>query len=83
MDLSGEVASIHMRIDAKNLVTRASTIQSPEQKEPIHMIPMLRKETCPGSTCYLAHISTQNGSADCLTKASAKADNLFTAVKTV
>ena len=60
MDLSGEVAYIHMRIDIKNLVTRASTILSPEQKEPIHMIPMLRKEACSGSICYLAHISTQN-----------------------
>ena len=30
MDLSGEVAHIHMRIDAKNLVTIASTIHSPE-----------------------------------------------------
>ena len=64
MDISGEVADIHMRTDAKNLVTTARTIHSPEQKETIHMISMLRKE------------------ADCLTKASAKADNLITAVKT-
>ena len=82
MDLTGEVAYIHTRTDAKNLVTRASTIHSPEQKEPIHVIPMLRKEACSGSICHLAHISTQNCSADCLTEASAKADNLITAVKT-
>ena len=43
---------------------------------------MLRKEACSGSIHDLAHISTQNCSADCLTKASAKADNLITAVKT-
>ena len=44
MDLSGEVANIHMRADAKNLVTAATTIHLPEQKETIHMISMLRKE---------------------------------------
>ena len=31
MDLSGEVAKIHMRTDAKNLVTTARTIHLPEQ----------------------------------------------------
>ena len=31
MDLSGEVANIHMRTDAKNLVTTARTIHLPEQ----------------------------------------------------
>ena len=35
-----------------------------------------------GSIHDLAHIPTQNCLADCLTKASAKADNLITAVKT-
>ena len=52
---------------------------SPEQKETIHMISMLRKEAFSGSIHDLAHISTQNCLADCLTKA-AKADNLITAV---
>ena len=33
MDISGEVAKIHMRTDAKNLVTTARTIHLPEQKE--------------------------------------------------
>ena len=45
MDMSGEVAEIHMRTDAKNLVTTARTIPLPEQKETIHMISMLRNET--------------------------------------
>ena len=47
MDISGEIANIHMRTDAKNLVSTASTIHLPEQKETIHMISMLRKEARP------------------------------------
>ena len=82
MDISGEVANIHMRTQAKNLVTKARTIHLPEQKETIHMISMFRKEACSGSVHDLAHIPSQNCFADCLTKASAKADNLITAVKT-
>ena len=82
MDISGEVANIHMRTDAKNLVTTARTIQPPEQKETIHMISMLRKEACSGSIHDLAHTRTQNCLADCLTKTSGKADNLITAVRT-
>ena len=46
------------------------------------MISMLRKEACSGIIRDLAHIPTQNCLTDCLTKASAKADNLITAVKT-
>ena len=83
MDVSGEVADIHMRTDAKNLVTTARTIHLLEPKETIHMTTMLRKEACAGSSHDLAHISTQNCLADCLTKSSAKAGNLITAVKTV
>ena len=81
MKISGEVAKIHMRTDAKNLVTTARTIHLPEQKETIHMISTLIKEACSGSIHDLAPILTQNCLADCLTKASAKADNLITAVK--
>ena len=44
MDISSEVANLHMRTDAKNLVTTARTIHLPEHKETIHMISMLRKE---------------------------------------
>ena len=73
MDMSGEVAEIHMRTDAKNLVTTARTIPLPEQKETIHMISMLRNETSSRSTHDLAHVSTQNCLADCLTKSSTKA----------
>ena len=38
------VADIHMRPDAKNLVTTARTIYLPEQKETICMMSMLRKK---------------------------------------
>ena len=48
MDLSGEVAHIHIRSDAKNLVSTARTIPSPEQKATIHIISVLRKEACSG-----------------------------------
>ena len=46
------------------------------------MISVLRKEACSGCIHDLAHIPTQNCFADCLTKASAKADNLISAVQT-
>ena len=82
MDISGAVANIHMRTDAKNLLATARTIHLPEQKETIHIISMVRKEACSGSIHDLAHIPTQNCLSDCLTKASAKAENLITAVKT-
>ena len=83
MDMPGEVAEIHMRTDTKNLVITARTIPLPEQKETIHMISMLRNQTCSGRIHDLAHTSTQNCLAVCLTKLSAKADNLITAVQTV
>jgi len=38
MDISGEVAPIHMRADVNNLVATASTTHLPLQKETIHMI---------------------------------------------
>ena len=82
MDLSGEVANIHVRIDAKNLVTTTRTIHLPEHMETTHMISMLRKEACSGRVHDIAHIPTKKCLADCLTKASAKADNLITAVQT-
>ena len=82
MDISGEVTIIHMRTDAKNLVTTARTSHLLEQKGTIHMVSMLRNEACSVSIHDLAHIPTQNFLADCLTRVSAKADNLVTAVKT-
>ena len=82
MDIFGDVANIHTRTDAKNLATTARKIHLLEQKETIHMIFMLRKEACSGSIHDLAHIRAPNCLTDCLTKASGKADNLITAVKT-
>eukprot|EP00974_Lingulodinium_polyedra_P078176 7570126-Lingulodinium_polyedra.AAC.1 len=40
MDISGDVAPLHLRIDANNLVSTAATTHLPEQKETIHMIQM-------------------------------------------
>ena len=67
-----------MGTDAKNLVTAARSIHVT-----IHMISMLRKEPCSGSIQDLGHIPTPSCLTDCLTKASAKADNLIKALKTV
>ena len=44
MNLSGEVAKITIRTDAKNQVTTARTIHLLKQKQTIHVITMLRKE---------------------------------------
>jgi len=82
MDISGQVVPIHMRTDANNLVTTASTTHLPEQKETIHMIQMLRTEACSGSIHDLAHVVSADCMADPLTKASAKADALLKAVDT-
>ena len=81
-DLSGEAVDIHMRTDAHNLITTASTTHLPEQKETIHMIQMLRKEANSGRIADLAHVSTHDCLSDCLTKHSAKPDNLIKAVET-
>ena len=82
MDISGTVADIHMRTDANNLVTTASTTHLPEQKETIHMINQLRTEACSGSIHDLAHVVSADCLSDCLTKASAKPDALVKAVDT-
>jgi hypothetical protein len=82
MDISGEDAEVHMRTDANNLVTTAQTTHLPEQKETIHMIQMLRKEACSGAIHDLAHVVTEYCLSDCLTKASAKPDQLIRAVQT-
>ena len=80
MDISGEASELHMRTDANNLVTTASTTHLPEQKETIHMIQMLRKESCSGSFDDLAHVVSVDFLSDSLTKMSAKADALIKAV---
>ena len=82
MDISGEVANIHMKADAENLVTTGRRIHVPEQTKTIYMISMLRREACSGSIHHLAYIPIQNCLAHCLTQASAKAENLITAVET-
>ena len=62
MDLTGEIAELHMRTDAYNLVTTAQTTHLPEQKETIHYINQLRHEALSGSIDDLAHVV----SSDCL-----------------
>ena len=47
-DITGEIADVHIRTDANNLVTTASTTHQPEQKETMHLIQMLRKESTSG-----------------------------------
>ena len=80
-DITGLSSEIHMRTDANNLVTTASTTHVPEQQETTHMIQMLRKEACSGSVVDLSHIRTQWCLADCLTKKSANPQNLIDAVR--
>ena len=80
-DLTGHSCELHMRTDANNLVTTASTTHVPEQQETIHMIQMLRKEACSGSIADLSHIRTQWCLADCLTKKSANPQALIDAVR--
>ena len=82
MDISGEVAPLHLRTDANNLVTTAATTHLPEQRETMHMIQMLRKESCSGSIEDLAHVRTEVCMSDCLTKQSATPDTLIRAVRT-
>ena len=82
MDIYGKPAALNMRTDANNLVTTASTTHLPEQKETIHMIQMLRKESSSGSIDDLAHVRTAHCLSDCLTKNSAKPEALQKAVST-
>ncbi len=82
MDISAEVIPIHLRTDANNLVTTASTTHLPEQKETIHMIQMLRKEASSGAIDDFGHVRTEHCLADCLTKSSVKPDALVKAVMT-
>ena len=82
MDISGCPAELHMRTDANNLVTTASTTHLPNQKETIHMINQLRYESCSGSIDDLAHVISEDCLADCLTKASAKPTALIKTVET-
>ena len=80
MDMTAQSLDIHMRTDANNLVTTASTTHLPEQKETIHMINQLRHESCSGSIDDLAHVVSEDCLSDCLTKNSAKPTALVKAV---
>ena len=68
MDMTGTIAEIHMRTDAKNLVSTAQTTHIPTQKETIHMIQMLRHEAVSGHMDDLAHVVSVDMMADVLTK---------------
>ena len=81
-DCSGQPVAIHMRTDANNLVTTARTTHQPEQKETIHLIQMLRKESNSGAIDDLAHVVSADCLSDSLTKHSAKADALIKSVDT-
>ena len=81
-DITGEIADVRIRTDANNLATTASTTHQPEQKETMHLIQMLRKESNSGQMHDLAHVRSEDCLADSLTKHSAKADELIKAVLT-
>ena len=70
MDLSDKVAKIHMRIDAKNLVRTARTIHLPDKSDSSHDLHV-------GKGSLFSKYSWSSA-----VKASAKAINLITAVKT-
>ena len=80
--ISAACVAIHTRTDANNLVTFASTTCLPEQKETIHLVPVLRKESCSGQIEDLAHVYSADCLSYCLTKSSAKSDALHRAVST-
>ena len=75
-------ADIHLKTDVKNPISTARTINLPEQKKTMNMISILKKKAFSGCIHDLVHISIQICLPDCLTKTSAKTDNLITAVKT-
>ena len=75
-DITGLPSEIHMRTDANNLVTTASTTHFPEQQETIHVTQMLRKEACSSSFADLSNVRAPWCLADYLTKKSANAYSL-------
>ena len=81
-DVGGQVAEVHIRTDANNLVTTAASTTTPEQKETIHMNRTLRKEALFGQMADSAHIRSKFCLGDCPTKASAKSGELGRAVDT-
>ena len=81
-DLSGEVAEIHMRTDANNLVTTAASTRLAEQKDTIHMINQLRVDCMSGNIDDMAHVVSHDMMADVLTKEGVDAKYLKIAIKT-
>ena len=81
-DMTGLDAEIHIRTDANNLVTTASTTHAPEQQETTHMVQMLRKEACSGAISDLSHVRTEFCLPDSLTKKSANPRQLIESVRT-
>ena len=63
-DIPGEIADAHIRTDANNLVTTASTTHQPEQKETMYLIQMLRKENNSEQMHDLAHVRSEDCLAD-------------------
>ena len=80
-DISRLDSEIHMRTDATNLVSTASTTHSPEQQETIHMIQMLKERSLLRAIADLSHVRTEHCSSDCLTKCSANPRNLLNSVQ--
>ena len=88
--MSTTVAELHglMRCYGSALFLRGlwsdltSTTHQPEQKETMHLIQLLRKESNSGQMHDLAHVRSEDCLADSLTKHSAKADELIKAVLT-
>ena len=82
MDISATCVPIHLRTDANNLVTTAGSTHLPEQQDKVHMIEMLRKESCSGAIEDLAHVRSEHCLADSLTKNTASTDALMKTVET-
>ena len=77
-DIVGEIADVHIRTDANNLMATASTTRQPGQKEYMHLI--RRKERSRGHMRNLAHDRSEGCLADLFTKNPAKPDELIKAV---
>ncbi len=59
MGSRGDIAMHHMRADSNNLATTAATTHVPEHKETMHMVQMMRIESCSGAIEDLAHARTE------------------------
>ena len=80
-DISGMDAEIHIRTDANNLVTTASTTHALDQQEATHMSHMLRTGACPGAIADLSHVRTEHCPSDSVTKKSVNYKSCLDAVR--